>query len=56
MHIINCNPIIDKITALIKPFIRAENFNLIHFHTPGSETLFDYVPRDVLPVEIGKLV
>jgi hypothetical protein len=54
MHIINCNPIIDKITALIKPFIRAENFNLIRFHAPGSETLFEFVPKDVLPDEVGE--
>lgn len=54
MHIINCNPVIDKITALIKPFIRADHFNLIHFHTPGSATLFNYVPKNMLPEEIGK--
>lgn len=53
IHIINCNPIIDKILFLIKPFIRAENFKMINFHTKGSDTLFNYVDRECLPSEIG---
>jgi hypothetical protein len=53
IHIINCNPIIDKIIYLIKPFIRAENFKMINFHTKGSDTLFKYIDRESLPDEYG---
>lgn len=53
IHIINCNPIIDKIIYLIKPFVRTENFNMINFHTSGSTTLFKFVPKENLPNEYG---
>lgn len=53
IHIINCNPIIDKIIYLIKPFVRTENFKMINFHTPGSTTLFKFIPREFLPTEYG---
>jgi hypothetical protein len=38
---------------LIKPFVRTENFNMIKFHTPGSETLFKFLPKEFLPNEYG---
>lgn len=25
----------------------------LHFHAQGSDTLFDYIPREVVPVEFG---
>lgn len=53
IHIVNCNPIVDKIMWLIRPFIRTENFNMINFHTPGSDTLFKFVPKENLPFEYG---
>lgn len=53
LHIVNCNPIIDKIMFLIKPFVRTENFNMIHFHTPGSTSLFKFVDKEYLPDEYG---
>lgn len=53
IHIINCNTIIDKIVYLIKPFIRAENFKMINFHTKGSDTLYKYIDRESLPEEYG---
>lgn len=55
IHIINCNPIIDKIIFLIKPFIRAENFKMINFHTKGSSTLFKYIEKECLPLEYDGL-
>lgn len=53
IHIINCNPIIDKIIYLIKPFVRTENFKMINFHTPESTTLFKFIPKEFLPIEYG---
>jgi CRAL/TRIO domain len=53
LHIVNCNPIIDKIIYLIKPFVRTENFNMIHFHTPGSQTLFKFIDKEYLPSDYG---
>lgn len=53
IHIINCSPIIDKIIYLIKPFVRTDNFQMINFHTPGSTTLFKFIPKEFLPNEYG---
>lgn len=53
IHIINCNPIVNKIMCLIKPFIRAENFQMINFHTPGSTTLFNFIPKENIPDDFG---
>ncbi|KAG5680477.1 hypothetical protein PVAND_009985 [Polypedilum vanderplanki] len=53
IHIINCNPIIDKLMMLIKPFLSTRNYQMINCHTAGSETLFDFVPRELLPNELG---
>jgi hypothetical protein len=52
IHIVNCNPIIDKIIYLIKPFVRTENFKMINFHT-SFETLYKFVPKENLPNEYG---
>jgi hypothetical protein len=53
LHIINCSPIVDKIMYLIKPFVRTENFNMIHFHTPGSQSIFKFIDKEYLPDEYG---
>lgn len=53
IHIINCNPIVDKIIYLIKPFVRTQNFQMINFHTPGSTTLFNFIPKENIPDDYG---
>jgi CRAL/TRIO domain len=52
-HFINCNPIIDKLMILARPFIRKELFDVIHFHKPNSETLYNFISRDELPKDYG---
>ncbi|XP_013113296.1 alpha-tocopherol transfer protein-like [Stomoxys calcitrans] len=53
MHMINCPSYLDKILMVVKPFISKEVFEMIHFHTNGIETLYDYVPKEMLPEEYG---
>ncbi|XP_075157167.1 alpha-tocopherol transfer protein-like [Haematobia irritans] len=53
MHIINCPTQLHRMVAITRPFIREDVFNLIHFHTDGFETLYEHVPRDMLPVDYG---
>jgi len=53
IHVINCSPFLDRVLALLKPFIKSEVFKLIHFHAPGSETLYKFVPLEMLPNEYG---
>lgn len=53
IHIINCSPLIDKVMMLVKPFLSTRNYQMINCHTAGSETLFDFVSREMLPTELG---
>ncbi|KAG7300224.1 hypothetical protein JYU34_015787 [Plutella xylostella] len=80
IHLVNAPPFIDKIHALMKPFMkqahidmvdgheieRLSTFSLhlktdtgpglnssIHFHSPKSETLFNFIDKEELPDEYG---
>lgn len=39
--------------SIIRPFLKKEVAKLLHVHKAGSETLFDFVPRELLPIEYG---
>lgn len=53
IHIYNCTSFINRIMALIKPFLKPEVAARFQFHTPGSETLFNFIPREMIPDEYG---
>lgn len=51
-HFINCPPTMEKFMALLRPFIKKEILESIKFHT-NAESLFEYLPKDLLPDELG---
>lgn len=51
-HFVNCTPTMERFIAFLKPFMKKEILDSIKFHT-GTETLFEYVPKELLPVEYG---
>lgn len=53
IHVINTPLIVDKIYSLFKPLLKSDVKEKIHFHTPNSNTLFDYVHKDDLPKDLG---
>jgi len=53
IHVINCSPYLDKVMALVRPFMRKEVAKLLHFHKPGSDTFNKFVPKDLMPTEYG---
>lgn len=53
VHIVNCNSLVNRILQLIKPFLKTEVAERIHTHLPGAETLFKFIPRNILPKEYG---
>ncbi|XP_030568312.1 alpha-tocopherol transfer protein-like [Drosophila novamexicana] len=53
IHIINCPSFLDRMMAMMKPFIREEVYQMINYHTEGMDSLYELVPRDMLPVEYG---
>lgn len=55
IHVVNCNSLINRVMWLIKPFLKAEVAERIQTHLPGSDTLYKYIPRYVLPKEYGGL-
>lgn len=39
--------------TLIRPFVKKELYDVMHFHTDGFESLYEHVPKDILPLEYG---
>lgn len=52
-HYVNCSPIMMKLLALVRPFVRKELFDVMHFHSNGFGTLYEHMPSSVLPIEYG---
>ncbi|XP_025829893.1 alpha-tocopherol transfer protein-like isoform X2 [Agrilus planipennis] len=53
IHIINTPSFVDKMMLLIKPFLKNETGRMMHFHSSDLSTLYEYVPKDLLPEEYG---
>ena len=53
IHVLNCSPIMDRAMSLIRPMVMSKVFKRIHFHKPGSDTLFKYIPKTIMPQEYG---
>lgn len=53
IHVVNCPSYLDKVITVIKPFLRSEVFKMINFHLSGAETLYKYVPKEMLPNDLG---
>ncbi|XP_075166201.1 alpha-tocopherol transfer protein-like [Haematobia irritans] len=52
LHFLNSSSIIDKILALMQPFMKKELMDMLHVHTT-METFYKSVPRELLPKEYG---
>lgn len=53
IHLINVSSLLDKIIMLVKLFVGPKVMSIMHFHAPGSSTLFDFLPLDILPIELN---
>lgn len=53
LHVLNCSSLMDTLYSIIKPFINPEVAAMINFHLPGSETIYKFIPKELLPVEYG---
>lgn len=51
-HFINCSPTMERFMAFLKPFMKKEILDSIKFHS-NTETLFEYLPRELIPDEYG---
>lgn len=53
IHIVNAPPFIDKIFGLIKPFLKQDMNDMLHFHSPKSDTLNKFFDKQDLPEDYG---
>ncbi|XP_049840183.1 clavesin-2-like isoform X1 [Schistocerca gregaria] len=52
VHVINVHPLVDTIINFAKPFLKEKIRNRIFVHT-SLDTLYNYVPKEMLPAEYG---
>ncbi|XP_065205554.1 alpha-tocopherol transfer protein-like [Planococcus citri] len=54
IHVLNTKPLIDKIMILVRPFMKKELLNMIHFHGCDElEEVYESLPRSCLPSDFG---
>ncbi|XP_041980617.1 alpha-tocopherol transfer protein-like isoform X2 [Aricia agestis] len=53
LHFVNASYMSKKVFSVLKPLFSKETVNLIHFHEPNSDTLFDFFSKDELPSDYG---
>ncbi|XP_052751962.1 alpha-tocopherol transfer protein-like [Galleria mellonella] len=52
IHVVNVSPLVDAVMSIVKPFLKDKIKKRIFIHN-SLETLYEYVPKDMLPVEFG---
>jgi CRAL/TRIO domain len=53
MHFVNCSAVVDRMFSLVKPLLKKELIDVMHFHRSGLESLHKFIPKDILPQEYG---
>lgn len=53
VHYIHIPSFMDKMLAMVRPFIKKELMNLIHTHTTLDSFLDCYIPKRIMPTEYG---
>uniref|UniRef100_A0A1Y1MV86 CRAL-TRIO domain-containing protein n=2 Tax=Photinus pyralis TaxID=7054 RepID=A0A1Y1MV86_PHOPY len=54
-HYINAGSRLDAFMMLIRPFTKQELFKMTHIHTDYLKTLYNFIPRECMPKEVGGL-
>ncbi|XP_017781318.1 PREDICTED: alpha-tocopherol transfer protein-like [Nicrophorus vespilloides] len=52
-HFVNAVPFMDKIMAIMKPFMKKELMDMLQIHTSPNTNLFNSIPKECLPQESG---
>ncbi|XP_071443165.1 alpha-tocopherol transfer protein-like [Hetaerina americana] len=53
VHVVNVSPLVDSIVTFVKPFLKEKIRERIHIHSDGLESLYKFVPKEMLPQEYG---
>ena len=52
VHVVNVSPLVDTIVNFVKPFLKEKIRNRIFMHS-DMKTLYEYIPKEILPTEYG---
>jgi hypothetical protein len=56
IHVLNTQPIVDKIMIFLKPFMKKELLSMLHFYTERDQKkIYDTIPQQCLPEDYGGL-
>ncbi|KAB0791781.1 hypothetical protein PPYR_03698 [Photinus pyralis] len=53
IHFFNVGSYMDILMNLMKPFLKKDLVNSLHFHTDSIKSMYQYVPIDCLPSDYG---
>ncbi|XP_023950590.2 clavesin-1 [Bicyclus anynana] len=53
VHFINAPSFMDKLMMLLKPFMKKALLDIIHIHEAESPVLYNYIPKEAFPKELG---
>ncbi|XP_023248396.1 alpha-tocopherol transfer protein-like [Copidosoma floridanum] len=53
IHVINCVWFIDKVLALIRPFMKKELMDILHLHSGDVSLVYQHIPPECLPKDFG---
>lgn len=53
IHILNAVWFIDKVLALIRPFMKREFYEMLHLYTSDISDVYPYIPPECLPKDFG---
>lgn len=51
LHFVNMSSVFERIFTLIRPLMKKEIIDVLHFHRGGLESLYEHVPKGLLPSE-----
>ncbi|KAF5285777.1 hypothetical protein FQR65_LT13056 [Abscondita terminalis] len=53
LHFINIVPFMDKLMAIMKPFMKKDLLDVLHLHSDCIDSLYKFVPQECLPSNYG---
>lgn len=53
IHIVNVVWFMDKVLALLRPFMKREFYEMLHLHTGDVSEIYPYIPPECLPKDFG---
>ncbi|XP_012523824.1 alpha-tocopherol transfer protein isoform X2 [Monomorium pharaonis] len=53
MHVLNAVWFMDKVLALIKPFMKREFYEMLHLYTGDVSDVYPHIPPECLPKDFG---